>query len=380
MREYHIADLFCGAGGFSTGAARAIAELDGAMRLVAVNHWPTAVETHAANHPEGRHIIADLSAADPYDLAPARRLDLLLASPECRYYSRSNGGRTTQDQGRMNPWVIHDWITKLDVPVVIVENVREFLNWGPLDRDGQRDKTRAGQYFQAWFLTFGNLGYQAEWRLLNAADYGDATSRTRLFVMARKDGRPPEWPEPTHGDPNATGAMMPRQPWRTAADIIDWQNVGVSIFGRQRPLSRKTIARIAWGVKRYNPLLAPLLLPMLTGETARPMYRGMGPPRGEGYYEERAPFIVQYYGQSTCHPVDIPLSTVPTVKHHGLALPSDGDIHYRMLNNGELARAMGFSDAEREYRFAGSDPEITRQIGNAVPVGLATALVRAALS
>ena len=379
MREYRVADLFCGAGGFSADAERAIAESGGAMRLLAVNHWDTAVATHAANHPAGRHIVADLSAADPWELAPEGGLDLLLASPECRYYSRASGSRVIRGQGRMNPWVIHDWITKLDVPAVIVENVREFLNWGPLARDGRPDKTRAGQYFQAWFLTFGNLGYQAQWRMLNAADYGDATSRTRLFVMARKDGRPPEWPEPTHGAPGAAGGMLARPPWRTAGDIIDWQDIGVSIFGRRRSLSRKTIARIAWGIRRYSPVLAPRLLPLLTGETARPFRRGMAPPEGEGYYYERAPFIVQYYGQSTAHPVDIPLSTVPTVKHHGLALPSDRDIHYRMLNNGELARAMGFSDGEREYRFAGTDAEITRQIGNAVPVNLAAALVRAAL-
>ena len=368
MSVYRVADLFCGAGGFSAGAERAVRQLGGTMELVAVNHWPVAIATHSANHPVGRHILADLSAADPYALAPAG-LDLLLASPECRYYSRANGGRTTQDQGRMNPWIVHDWISKLDVPAVIVENVAEFTRWGPLDGYGRPDKARAGQYFQAWFLTFGNLGYQAEWRMLNAADYGDATSRTRCFVVARRDG-PIRWPEPTHGG-DATD-LWARPPWRPAADIIDWSNRGRSILGDGRPLRPNTLRRIAHGIRNYNAELAPLFMSLLAGG---------GGGGGGGMTAPVMPFIVQYYGTSKSHPVSWPLSTVTTVKKHGLAIPEPEtpDLRYRMLTNDELAQAMGFTDDEREYQFAGTPDEVTRQIGNAVPVGLAAALVGAVL-
>lgn len=373
MSVYRVADLFCGAGGFSAGAAEAIRRRGDTMELTAVNHWATAVATHSENHPEGRHITADLTGADPYALIPGRRLDLLLASPECRYYSRSNGGRVTQDQGRMNPWIIHDWLTKLDVGTVIVENVSEFLGWGPLAADGKPDQEKRGRYFQAWFHTFGNLGYRAELKILTAAFYGDATSRTRLFVVARQGDAPIAWPEPTHDDPRGQVGMFPRRPrWRTAADIIDWDCQGQSVLdgNRRRRLQPKTMCRIAKGMAKHNPQLAPHYLPLLAGEVpAEALPAGVTP----------RPYLVEYYGKSSTRSVGLPLSTVTTVKKHGLAVPvvADGraDLRYRMLNNRELAAAMGFQD----YRFTGTDREVTKQIGNAVPVGLAAALIGAVL-
>ena len=160
MTIYRVADLFCGAGGFSTGAQRAIRAAGADLELVAVNHWPTAIATHSRNHPHARHTIADVSAADPHDLVPAGRLDLLLASPECVHYSRARGGKPFHNQGRMNPWVIHDWLTKLDVQSVIIENVTEFTTWRPLTKRGRPDPEQAGQHFQAWYLTLQALGYQ----------------------------------------------------------------------------------------------------------------------------------------------------------------------------------------------------------------------------
>lgn len=128
MTIYRVADLFCGAGGFCTGAQRAIRAAGADLELVAVNHWPTAIATHSRNHPHARHTIAavSVSAAAPYDLAPEGRLDLLLASPECVHYSRAHGGKPSHNQGRMSSWVIHDWLTNLDAQSVIIENVPEF--------------------------------------------------------------------------------------------------------------------------------------------------------------------------------------------------------------------------------------------------------------
>ena len=195
---YEVADLFCGAGGSSTGAKRAIEETGRRMRLRAVNHWNIAIATHSRNHPEAHHIIEDVSVVDPEEVVPDGRLDLLMASPECKYHSRARGGKPIHDQGRMNPWAIMNWLTKLDVRSVLVENVAEFADWGPLDENDRPDKSKKGLHFQAWFMTFHALGYDAEWRMLNAADYGDATTRTRFFLIARKDGMPIRWPEPTH--------------------------------------------------------------------------------------------------------------------------------------------------------------------------------------
>ena len=216
-----IADLFCGAGGTSHGAKLAIEGDGDTMELVAINHNPTAIATHQANHPEARHLIEDVNVVDPEEVVENGYLDILMASPECKHFSRARGGKPIHDQGRMAAWSILNWLTKLDVKTLIVENVPEFRYWGPLNPDGKPDRARRGDYFQSWYNAIAGLGYQVEFRNLNAADYGDATSRTRLFLLARKDGNPILWPEPSHAkhDP---GMFPGRLPWRGAKEIIDW--------------------------------------------------------------------------------------------------------------------------------------------------------------
>ena len=263
---YRVADLFAGAGGTSSGAEKAIEEEDGQMDLVAINHWDKAIATHQANHPKARHIIEDVTVVDPEAVVPEGYLDILLASPECKWYSRARGGKPIHDQGRMNPWAIMNWLTKLDVRTVLIENVPEFVDWGPLLPDGKPDPKHKGQFFQSWFLTLLNLGYQAEWRRLNAADYGDATTRIRFFLIARKDNRLIRWPEPTHAKTDSP--MFPgKLPWVGARNIIDWSNPGRSLLDHpkylKKPLSVKTRARIARGLLRFGGPLAPLYIRLL---------------------------------------------------------------------------------------------------------------------
>ncbi len=152
------------------------------MELAAVNHWPVAIKTHQLNHPTARHYIQNLDGADPEAIVPGGWLDILMASPECRFYSRARGGKPVHDQGRMNSWIVHRWLTSLNVRCLLVENVPEFTNWGPLLENGRPDKTRKGLYFEEWVKSLWGLGYNAEWRMLNAADYGDATTRVRFFL------------------------------------------------------------------------------------------------------------------------------------------------------------------------------------------------------
>ena len=263
---FEVADLFCGAGGSSTGAQKAIEEeLGGVMNLRAVNHWNTAIATHRANHPKALHIVEDVNIVDPESVVENGYLDILMASPECKYHSRARGGKPIHDQGRMHPWAIHNWLTKLDVRCVLIENVPEFISWGPVI-GGRPDKTQKGKYFQSWFMTFLNLGYQAQWRKLNAADFGDATTRIRFFLIARKDGIPIRWPEPTHAKGD-TGMFTGRQLWRAARDIIDWDNPGKSLLDdpkyKRTPLKPKTRARIARGLERFGGELAPLYIRLL---------------------------------------------------------------------------------------------------------------------
>ena len=264
---YLVADLFCGAGGSSTGAKRAIAEMGMEMELVAVNHWPVAVETHRLNHPTARHYVQDLDGADPEAILPEGRLDLLMASPECRFYSRARGGRPVHDQGRMNPWIVHRWLTSLNVRCLLVENVPEFTKWGPLGDDGRPDKARKGLYFEEWVKSLWGLGYNVEWRMLNAADYGDATTRVRFFLQARNDGQLIRWPEATHTKADGPSLLEALPRWRAAREVIDWTNPGRSLLDdpkyRRKPLSEKTRRRIARGLERFGGPLAHLYVRLL---------------------------------------------------------------------------------------------------------------------
>jgi DNA (cytosine-5)-methyltransferase 1 len=254
-RKLLVADLLCGAGGSSTGCARALAELGLQMELVCVNHWPVAIDTHTRNHPEARHYCQDISTVRPHIIVPEGYLDLLMASPTCTHHSVARGGKPTSDQQRSDPWHIITWLTELRVKRMIIENVWEFCGWGPVDpRTGKPIKSRKSEYFKAWIETIRRLGYEPEWRKLNAADFGDATTRQRFILMARNDSRSISWPIPTHC--RKTGdelALFPGvKPWRPARDIIDWSIKGRSIFGRKKPLAPKTLARIYAGAVKFN--------------------------------------------------------------------------------------------------------------------------------
>lgn len=254
-RKFLVADLLCGAGGSSTGAQRALAELGLEMELVCVNHWGVAIETHKKNHPHARHYCEDIAAVRPHLIVPEGRLDLLMASPSCTHHSVARGGKPTSDQQRSDPWHIITWLVELNVKRIIIENVWEFTSWGPVDsRTGKPIKSRKGEYFNLWIDTIRRLGYTPEWRKLNAADFGDATTRKRFILMARKDRKAVSWPVPTH-QKRAEGNLdlFPGvKPWRPAREIIDWSQRGKSIFDRKKPLAPKTLARIHAGAMKFG--------------------------------------------------------------------------------------------------------------------------------
>ena len=307
LRTFLVADLFCGAGGSSTGAQKAIAAMNGRMDLVAVNHWPTAVKTHSLNHPQARHYVQNLETADPETIVPDGYLDLLMASPECRFFSRARGGKPTQEQGRMSPWIVQRWLTSINVRVLLVENVPEFKHWGPLLPNGKPDPARRGLYFQEWVRSLWGLGYEVDWLELNSADYGDATSRIRFFLQARNDGQPIRWPEATHAK-NPEGQLgPPLKKWRGAREIIDWDNAGRSLLDdpkyRRKPLAIKTRRRIARGLIKYGGPLAWLYIRLLDL-----------PEYDDAVILENlnTPFILNRNGENgsvRCHPVSEPAPT-----------------------------------------------------------------------
>jgi DNA (cytosine-5)-methyltransferase 1 len=245
----NAADLFCGAGGTSTGMVQAAIKRGLPLDLVAINHWPTAVKTHARNHPWATHVCADLAStgADPNKLVPGGRLDILVASPECTHHSIARGGKPCSNQSRASAWHVLHWCERLDVSEVLVENVKEFQHWGPLDCDGRPVKEKKGITFDAWLAALSSLGYAVDWKIINSADFGSATSRKRLFVRASKTGDI-VWPVPTHSLHGEEGLS----PWKPARDIIDWDLKGKSIFDRKKPLKDKTLARIEAGLRKFG--------------------------------------------------------------------------------------------------------------------------------
>lgn len=250
--------LFCGAGGESLGRDVAFRELGldvRAMNSHALNHWDLAVAAHGMNFPwihVRRESIENVTAAD-FGLG-GQPIDLLWASPSCVHHSRARGGKPREEQQRSHAWqVVERWLRVADVKVFMVENVPEFEEWGPLDDDGKPIVARRGEFFQAFVQELRDLGYQVEWRVLCAADYGDPTTRRRLFMQAVRDGAGIRWPDPTHRDPRKARDMFDAAlpPWRTAAECIDWSIPCPSIFDRKKPLADATMRRIAAGVVKY---------------------------------------------------------------------------------------------------------------------------------
>jgi DNA (cytosine-5)-methyltransferase 1 len=237
-------DLFCGAGGFSTGLALACEELGRDVRLIAINHDSNAIKTHRLNHPWAEQHNAKIEQLHPPNVIGDDDVDLLVAGPECTHFSSARGGKPVSEQRRASPWHVVDWVQKTRPTVVLVENVPELESWGPINSDGQ--PTRNGETFQAWIDALCSLGYSIDWDVLNAADYGDATSRRRLFVVGRRDRRATH-PEPTHSN----NPDDDQQEWRPAAEIIDWSDLGDSIWTRSRPLSNNTMKRIAAGIREH---------------------------------------------------------------------------------------------------------------------------------
>lgn len=293
-----VVDNFAGGGGASTGIEAAL----GRPVDLAINHDPVALAMHSANHPATRHACENIVDVDPREVCSSRRVGLAWFSPDCTHFSRAKGTKPRKKEIRGLAWVVIRWARDVRPRVIVLENVEEFQTWGPLDEHGQPIKARAGETFRAWLGALSDLGYQIEFRSLIAADHGTPTTRKRLFLIARCDGAPIAWPDPTHGPG--------RERYRPAADVIDWSLPCPSIFGRSRPLAEKTLRRIALGVQRYVIDAAePFVIPLTHGGSlARPRraprVHGLGEPlrtitgANRGEFALVAPALIQTgYGE-----------------------------------------------------------------------------------
>lgn len=309
-KQIHAADLFCGAGGTSTGLAIAARELGIDVDLIAINHWDIAIDTHTANHTWARHLCESLDTVDPRKVVPGGRLKLLLASPECTHHSNARGGKPMSDQSRASAWHVVRWAEALYIENILIENVREFRNWGPIGANGRPLKRQRGQTYQAFLNALRSLGYVVEDRILNAANYGDPTTRERLFIMARRGNKKLAWPEPTHS-PKAEETLFGQLPrWRAAREIVDWALPGQSIFKRKKPLSPNTMKRIMAGLRKFGG--KAFVIGQQSAASPRDVDQPIPTVAGAGAISVVQPFIMATGGRQMgrVRSIDEPLPTV----------------------------------------------------------------------
>lgn len=349
-----VVDFFCGGGGAGTGLEMGL----GRAVTVAKNHNPAAISMHTANHPHARHFTTDVFDGNPDDECEGRPVGWFHMSPDCTHHSQAAGGQPRKREIRNLSWVGLKWAGKKRPRVISLENVKQILQWGPLiaKRDPATgrvitldqiphptkpkskvnrvaepgelvpvhnqflvpDPKRKGTTWRRFVQLLEGMGYQVEWRVLKACDFGAPTSRERLFMIARCDGQPIVWPEPTHAKNPAKG----QQKWRTAADCIDWSIPSRSIFGRKADLAPATLRRVAKGLKKYvldsaQPFIVPIA--NWSGTLAQPSDEPLRTitawPRG-GSFALGSPTLVQTgYGERTGQQprvpgLDKPLGTV----------------------------------------------------------------------
>ena len=332
-REEIIVDSFAGGGGASTGIELAT----GRPVTIAINHDPDAILMHKTNHPFTEHYQASVWDVDPREVCHGRPVGLLWASPDCKHFSKAKGGKPVDKNIRGLAWIVLRWAGTVAPRVIMLENVEEFQTWGPV-RKGRPVKSKVGQTFHKWVSQLEALGYAVEWRELVAADYGAPTTRKRFFLIARRDGEPIVWPEPTHAPANSQEVKEgKKKPWRSAAEIIDWSLPCPSIFdtreairekyglSAQRPLRPNTMRRVIRGVDKFA-IKAPdpfLVVVNHAGDfrgqrTANPLHTVTAKDR-EGVL---AANLAKFYGGAYTgdwSKISDPLHTVTAVDHNALA-------------------------------------------------------------
>lgn len=427
-----IIDCFAGGGGASKGIEMALnRDID-----IAVNHDPEAIRIHKVNHPNTLHLTEDIFKVDLQKQVAGRHVALMWASPDCTSHSKAKGGQPRKKGLRILPWAVYKHAKLILPDVIIMENVEEIQQWGPLDESGRPIKSRTGEDYNKFMNAMKSLGYAVESRELVAADYGAPTTRKRWYAVLRRDGKEIVWPKATHsktGDPGT-------EPWLECGDYMDWSDLGNSIFTRKRPLADATMRRIANGYRKYvvendKPYIvdnkdAVAFLIQYHGETKAGDSRGQlltepiktidtsnryglvtafiskfyksgtGQSCAEplhtittssGHFGLISAFLIKYYGTGCGQTLDAPLATITTKDRFGLVnvvTEIDGekyilkDIFLRMLKaEPELKRMQGFpADYVITHDAEGKRYPIKEQvarIGNSVVPVMAQVLVAA---
>lgn len=297
-----IVDNFAGGGGASTGIGMAT----GISVDIAINHDPEAIRMHKANHPSTKHYCENVWTVDPVEICNGHPVALAWFSPDCKHFSKAKGGKPKDKNVRGLAWVALRWAGLVRPRVIMLENVEEFKTWGPLNRRHHPIKAKQGATFEKFMHQLHCLGYQVEHRELVAADYGAPTTRKRFFLIARCDGKPIIWPEPTHGpaDSEAVKAGL-LQPYVGVYTQLDFSLPCPSIFDTAAEIKEK------YGIRAVRPL-AP--------KTMERIARGLN----KFVLENPEPFIIQCNHSGERRPSDIrePIPTITGKHGYGLAAPT----------------------------------------------------------
>lgn len=369
-----IVDNFAGGGGASTGLERAF----GRPVDIAINHDPEAIAMHAANHARTRHYCESVFDVDPAEITGNQPVGLVWLSPDCKHFSKAKGGKPVSKKIRGLAWIALRWAATVKPRVIMLENVEEFVTWGPLGADGRPCPKQRGRTFRTFVNALRAHGYTVDWRELRACDYGAPTIRKRLFLVARRDGLPIVWPTPMHGDPKSEAVRSGKlEPWRTAADCIDWSIPCPSIFERARPLKDATLRRIARGIMKFVVNNAdPFIVSYYSDETR---FRGalLDEPLGTTTTANRfavcVPHVTKFRANSVGSAADTPLHTVTA---GGDCARPAGAAHAMGLVSATLIQT-GYGEREgQEPRVPGLD----KPLGTAVAGGVKHAVVAAFLA
>ena len=333
-----IVDNFAGGGGASTGIEMAT----GYSVDIAINHDPEAIKMHKANHPNTKHYCENVWAVDPVKACKGHPVALAWFSPDCKHFSKAKGGKPKDKNIRGLAWVACRWAGLVRPRVIMLENVEEFKTWGPLGRRHHPIKAKQGETFQKFVQQLTDLGYEVQFRELIAADYGAPTMRKRFFMIARCDGKPIVWPEPTHApaDSEEVKAGL-KKPYVGAYTQIDFSRPCPSIFDTSeeikekygiravRPLAQKTMDRIARGFIKFilnNP--KPFIIQCNHGGERRPndIREPMPTITGKHGYGIVEPYMVQIgqtgFTKDRSKDVREPLTTIVSKNEHCLIEPT----------------------------------------------------------
>jgi len=332
-----IVDNFAGGGGASTGIELAT----GYSVDIAINHDPEAIRMHKTNHPNTKHYCEDVWQVDPVKACKGYPVGLAWFSPDCKHFSKAKGGKPKDKFIRGLAWVACRWAGLVRPRVIMLENVEEFKTWGPLNRGKHPIKSKQGKTFEKFVQQLTDLGYEVQFRELVAADYGAPTMRKRFFLIARCDGKPITWPEPTHGPADSERVKNGRlKPYVGAYTQIDFSRPCPSIFDTSeqikekygiravRPLAPKTMARIARGLKKFvleNP--EPFIIQCNHGGERKPgdIREPMPTITGKHGYGVVEPYMVQIgqtgFAADRSKDVREPLTTIVSKNEHCLISP-----------------------------------------------------------